>query len=393
MGPLAILLLLISCAAPTKPGLPSSHDLSPTPARSSLPTEVVMNEGAGRGDLLTVMLRIGMDGEEYPFILDTGAPGTLFDRSLESKLTRLPLGIWTVQTLNEKQKSAVYVQPALYLGNVPLVTGKLAATFDMKQLSSAIGRPIRGVLGMDCLRHYCIQLDFEAQRVRFLDPSSPRSAKPGTPFPVTFSFLGEKPSINHPGLMGGTASACEIDTGFNLDGEDDLGTFHAINNGVGRIPSCAWNGDTYDDLLVGNSRSDNRLGLRFLARHLVTLDFPNRTLYLQRRRAGPLRTEQATAEGNAAAQSALNFLRNLLSENRLPGWSAGDEPATRDVRFHLDLPNNALCDGLWKKGDPSVYHYELARASKSSPWVLQKAWRTDENGKTVQEYQMPTKMP
>ena len=245
---------------------------------------------------------------------------------------------------------------------------------------------------MDCLRHYCLQLDFEARRVRFLDPSSPRTAKPGKALPMTFSFPGGQPSIDRPSLAGERPSMSEVDTGFNLDGQVDRGAIPGVG-GVAHIPNCGWNGDSYHDLLVGVDRGASRLGLRFLARHLVTLDFPNRTLYLQRRSAGPLLGEQAELEGNAAAQSALGFLRSLLREGRLPGWSPGDEPATRDVPFHLDLPNAALCDGLRKEGDPSVYHYQLVRTSQSGPWILQKAWRTDQTGRTMQEYSVPEKSP
>lgn len=397
-APLAMLLLFCSCASPAPSSARAAtgsgeSNVWSTSTRPSLPAEVTMNEGAGRGDLLIVMLRIEAIGEPLPFVLDTGAPGTLFDRSLAPKLTRLPLGTWTIQTLNEKQESGIFLQPALYLGNARLMTGNLAATFDMKRLSAVTGQPIVGVLGMDCLRHYCLQLDFEDRRVRFLEPSSPRTAKPGKAFPLAFSFPGGQPSIEHAGLGGETPSTAEVDTGFTLDGQVDRGAIPGINRGVANIPNCVWNGDSYHDLLVGVDQDARRLGLRFLARHLVTLDFPNRMLYLQRRSADPLLSEQAQAEGNAAAQSALSFLRSLLSEGRLPGWSPGDEPATRDVGFHLNLPNAALCDGLRKSGDPSVYHYQLVRASKSSAWTLQKAWRTDQAGRTVQKYPVPDGAP
>src|SRR5438874_1054551 len=42
------------------------------------------------------------------------------------------------------------------------------ATDDLRWMTP--GRPIMGVLGMDCLEHYCVQLDFTSQKMRFLDP-------------------------------------------------------------------------------------------------------------------------------------------------------------------------------------------------------------------------------
>ena len=43
------------------------------------------------------------------------------------------------------------------------MTGKNVCTLDLKSLSFSLpDDPVMGILGMDCLRHYCIQFDFEA---------------------------------------------------------------------------------------------------------------------------------------------------------------------------------------------------------------------------------------
>jgi hypothetical protein len=36
-------------------------------------------------------------------------------------------------------------------------------------MSAAVGQPIMGILGFDVLQHYCIQLDFSARKLRFMD--------------------------------------------------------------------------------------------------------------------------------------------------------------------------------------------------------------------------------
>ena len=57
--------------------------------------------------MLNVTLRLE-NGEKLPFVVDTGSPGTLFDKSLVPKLGgRLPLGTWPVPMAGEKQKSGV----------------------------------------------------------------------------------------------------------------------------------------------------------------------------------------------------------------------------------------------------------------------------------------------
>lgn len=60
-------------------------------------------------------------------------------------------------------------------------------------------------------------------------------------------------------------------------------------NGEARSPNGLFGGEKYP--LVSLRRIDvesDGIGLRFLARHLVTLDFPKQTLYLKRQSVGPL---------------------------------------------------------------------------------------------------------
>jgi hypothetical protein len=111
-----------------------------------LQAEVNINRDAGRGGLVFVKLRLASE-EELPFIVDTGSPGTLFDKSLVPKLGfRLPIGTWTVPIGNEKQKSGVYWEPKIYLGRTRLKTGRLCATADFQKLSKQLGHPVMGIL-------------------------------------------------------------------------------------------------------------------------------------------------------------------------------------------------------------------------------------------------------
>lgn len=52
------------------------------------------------------------------------------------------------------------------------------------------------------------------------------------------------------------------------------------------LPQCIWGGNTYTDfnVLIGG----NVLGIGFLARHVVTFDFPKRIIYLKQTSTGPL---------------------------------------------------------------------------------------------------------
>jgi predicted aspartyl protease len=285
-----------------------------------LPADVTINKDAGRGNRLIVMLRLE-SGEEAPFFVDTGASGTFIDKSLEPKLGER-LGTAIGSHFGAKHKIGIYAAPKLYLGSTPLMTGSNVATCGFKMLSFISGRPIKGMLGMDCLRHYCIQLDFEAGKMRFLDGRHLNAAELGKPFRLTLS--GNRPFIHHPDLLGATNTDPLIDTGFNSDGVVEKGAIKGHNSGtflrrvrnffveriaitfgkwfeVGtvrlpvRLPECVWDGETYTDIKVGVGKHADLIGLRFLARHLVTLDFPNRTLYLKKTSTGPLARENTKA--------------------------------------------------------------------------------------------------
>jgi len=331
-----------------------------------------MNPDAGRDGELLVNLRLE-NGEEMPFIVDTGSPGTLFDKTLASKLGwRLPIGNLNVPVGGEAQKSGVYLEPKLYLGTTRLKTGHLCATYDFKKMSKDDGYPIMGILAMDCLRHYCIQLDFQAGKMRFLDSKSLDVTQLGKPYPLKF-WLYSSLFTDHAGLAGGKRVRSLVDTGWNTDGSVEKGAIPGETSDWVHLPQCVWDGQTYTDIYVGTE--GNILGLGFLARHLVTFDFPRRTMYLKQVTDRPLL--------EAGFKSALDFLIDWKKAGRDPGW-AKEEKGKIGPESHPDSETYGFV--ARKDGDDRIYHYIVTRASKGTPWKLQKAWRTDRDGKVVEEF-------
>jgi hypothetical protein len=257
-----------------------------------------MDAWAKYGVFLRVTLRLETD-EEFLCDLDTGAPGTHLPTSLEAVLGKR-LGAARFRTPDAGRLTAhIYGAPKLYLGDVPLVTGSRVGTTDD-----------RAVLGMDCLRHYCIQLDFQAGKIRFLDPERVNAAELGMAFPLSSFPIA---SIERSGLFGKHDEKLFIDTACPMDVCLNHGVFdetvrreHARavepqplpfeggNGVIGKAPECAliskcnWNGETYTDLVVEKWKEpfvgdgQELIGLRFLSRHLVTINFPKGVLYLKR---------------------------------------------------------------------------------------------------------------
>lgn len=284
VGTILSLLFLCSCTTTTK----SSAIVSAT----ELPADVGINKGAGRGGHLTVTLRLN-SGEELPFGLDTGCPITFLPKSLESKLGRR-LGTKMFENFGTKHRQSIYAAPKLYLGNTLLKTGSRVAISDDSL----------GILGMDCLCHYCIQLDFQAGKMRFLDSKHIQTEELGKAFPLESS---RNLYIQHGGFFEEKNPALFIDTGFPLDAmlepalfrqavlEQQPQSIPLLENGVikgtvpglASFPKCIWDGNTYTNLAVEKGQL-TLIGLSFLARHLVTFDFPKRTMYLKQTSIGPL---------------------------------------------------------------------------------------------------------
>jgi hypothetical protein len=276
--------MIFSCLCLALCGSCATRDSVPPPR----PPDVSINEGAGRKDLLFVTLRMDQTND-LSFLLDTGAPFTLVDKSLEPLLGKpRRFRVW-INSMYGRKRENLYRAPQLYLGTAPLRGGPRVATMDFRRLSKDLNgyahtdHRIMGLLGMDCLEHYCIQLDFAAGQIRFLDPNDPQPP-PGRPFPMTFAW-GHHVFIRET-LIPAPHRRSMLDTGGDLDGTLTPKFYRHWTNGPGS--QVVFGGQTYTNLYLAQDPRDIVIGLSFLARNLTTFNFPKRLLYVQPVSAGPL---------------------------------------------------------------------------------------------------------
>jgi hypothetical protein len=274
--------------------------------RPPLPSEASMNKGAGNGDQLILMLRLG-SGEELPFAVDTGGCLTVIDESLTNKFEQhygRAVGGGRINPVFEDLK--IYNAPKLFLGDTPLVTSPRILTQKMDKLSSR--NSVRGILGMDCLRHYCIQLDFVARKIRFLDPDHLDPQELGKAFPLVTKrcpLSGTQVYVDA-SFFENNAVRFWIDTGFYGDGDflfqsnfyQQVVRNHQPSwsrkppkndlqpHEIAELSYAEFAGDTYAGVKLG-AFSEQRLNvpgwmsLHFLSRHLVTFNFPKQMMYLK----------------------------------------------------------------------------------------------------------------
>ena len=355
--------------------------------------EVALSQDTARGNELLLTLGLS-SGQKLLFGVDTGSPVTLLDKSLEPMLGKR-LGSTTVLNFGSKERAEIYTAPALYLGDIQLKTGRQVVVIDFTaKYAHFEDRHPLGILGMDCLKHYCIQMDFEAGKMRFFNSRALSATNLGKVFPLFFSSQDQdktdliRPYVHTSSLIGGASTEVLVDTGYRVDGALDSPTFHqeiatrrggscgAVTADNGRVwfSNSMWNGETLTNLLLGEG--GNLIGLGFLARHLVTLDFPNRVMYLKQTSVGP-----PTDKNLETAEAFLNSLKN---RGQLPGWSNHE----KGTIYLEPFPNSFEFDGR-KQGSSSDYHYKIDVESPSGALKLTKAWRTNEHADTMEDYTIP----
>lgn len=90
--------------------------------------------------------------------------------------------------------------------------------------------------------------------------------------------------------------------------------------------------------------------------------------------------------------TAESYLAKLQEKQELPGFAKGQHGSItglvgpRDV--NLVFPA-VRCFTATKQGDPSTYHYTVARPAEVSTWEVVRAWRTGADGRVAEEYSVP----
>lgn len=390
------------------------------PVRPPLPPPIPFSQDA---ENLYIQLRLE-NGKEIPVGVDTGSPTTVLDKSLEPLLGNCAGTEKADFLFFGKQVLNVYPAPKLYLGDTQLSANQWIFTGDLKMIQEDEDRPIMGLLGMDCLRRYCLQINFADHKIHFLDPDQPGIGSHALKYRMKYDHSDGTPWI-HARFLGKSSARWEIDTGCTADiaptpkplremqvqtSSQVVLTGHKISTN-GFPPEVFWyypkiifNQEACTNFLWTDAHGNNLIGLRFLSRHLTTLDFPKRTLYLE-----PGTTEALADTRNltnfidnftdnsfgndlyAFSTKAAQFLVGLTKKYELPGFSK-NERGTITINQTFDGMTNypvSLAFVAIKEKDDHQYHYTVLQSSKTSPVKLQKAWQTDAKGNFLKEYPVP----
>jgi len=264
--------------------------------RSSILAEASFVKQGEEGLFVTLHLR---SGKQLLAMIDTGSPDTILDESLNAELGK-PLGFTTVTYPAIKKAPAAIYRTELYLGNVQLLTFGRVLT---------ASRGGMAILGMDCLSHYCIQLDFASGKLRLLEPERLHTEDLGQPVAISISRSSGYVTLNERFIAVKSVKWLLDTGGCGVDGllnprlfqmtlqNQHLSPAPMKLNGVATrgaiVPRVTFGSEQYTNLVFGEVRRDiwqkapNVLALRFLQRHLVTLNFPKRVMYLRHEEMQP----------------------------------------------------------------------------------------------------------
>jgi|GEM_PF-3490050 len=302
---------------------------------------------AKNGELLIVPVAI--DGREYPFLIDTGASCTVVDQELKSTLQATGRSV-TINGMDGNFDE--YRLPNSFVGRTRLpVTGEVLC-LNLQPFRTG-GRPdFRGILGMTFLRGKKIRIDFDAGKLAILRSSPHQSADS---YSLSYTKMGI-PVVDLE-IAPDRTESFRLDTGqYTYDcGDIQLSTFDDLQRDsqvtdTGKMASSMTiRGEEWEPrvelkrIRMGRFEHANlrftvgrkdKLGLSYLSRFRVTLDFQNDRIHLQKgtRFDNLVRENLVGAEVYRAGCDTYVQHVALFSPAAIAGLCAGDRIVSIDGR-------------------------------------------------------------
>ena len=273
----------------------------------------VLAEFEIKEDMDDILLPVEFDGKEYQFLLDTGTTNTLFDQSFKDKLGKRIL--WPRKgdaAYGKKVKVEMFHAPNAWLGPFNLKNMRYVVAADLNKIVSDESRNFQGIVGMDFMQSYIVQLNFDKRKISFLKgsketdlfglfrPKENEHPEWGEPVPLKRNWFSNLRYVKGR-LMDKINAEFLIDSGWHFPGVLKSSLFDRVSSMISRMKNGNQSAAVrtsnrgkviiteefsvgtfeYNDMFFQKSNL-SILGLPFLSRHLVTFDFPNDTMYLKK---------------------------------------------------------------------------------------------------------------
>jgi hypothetical protein len=244
------------------------------------------------GDCL--LLPVKFKEKSYLFLLDTGSTLNMFDSSLP---LGEPLGSGPGSTPNGSVFIEYHMAPKASIGSLNLRTDDPVIAFDFTKIREATGYEIYGVVGMSFLSRQIVRIDFDKGELLFLraagkecgealDLSYTEKENPVVSLSIrdvgNFDFMIDTGCIGGSDLGRKVFHAALKKEAMTLEGRTTVLSASGITS-----PRQGWLkqvsvGEFMPRGLMVTRAEGNTVGLGFCSRFIVTFDFPQDKLYLQK---------------------------------------------------------------------------------------------------------------
>lgn len=249
-----------------------------------------------------IIVEVMIDGKPRNFIFDTGA-STILDDDLAKTLKFETLGKIKTFDSNRKKRKVKYVRlDEISVGAIEFYD-IVASISDIEALKTAMCLDISGILGANVMNKGIWQIDFQNQKIIFTDNQKHLNLS-GKAEKINFYAFGKGVPFMEFFIGGVKLGDVELDTGFNgafdLDESylpDNLlfmkkqvyisGVYGAMEQTqkIAKVPSIRL-GETMELKDAVTTFSENKtfgyVGTRFLQDYLVTIDWQNQTILLEK---------------------------------------------------------------------------------------------------------------
>jgi hypothetical protein len=243
-----------------------------------------------------ILIPVQWESKPAFFILDTGSAGSALDPAFFPGLTDLHKKAHIV-TPDGDEEFEIFQPPNLKVGPVSLEDSNWVITEDLSDFRARSGKPIIGILGAQALRDWVVQIDFDARRLRFIQPD--HEVHPEWGHVVGMSLDGGVPGYLY--HVGSDTGEIVLDTGcaFALaEPADYFETVRAavdVNEVVAGYHTLTGTGfcecmiyprfepfqNNYENVLMSACKNGAWLGRPFLSRNLITFSFPDYLIYMK----------------------------------------------------------------------------------------------------------------
>ncbi len=257
--------------------------VSASPKNSNVLTEISFPKNEGR-----IFLPITIFGKEYYFLLDTsmhynGVGYNVYDSSLQPFL-----GPAIGKADGGSKAPDFYDSPEAKLGALSLKSKTPVFTADLQKLSLFMGRRIHGMIGMSFLKQHAFKIDFDKGKIVFYNHLKNMDTEGWIANPL--SFYKDIPFFKT--VVYGANVLFRINTGSTVNGSmhpklvDYLipkNKMNLIDKGIALMDDFYFNSFKYYKVMFSVGKS-NTLGLGLLSRYSIIFDFPNKIMYLKKRK-------------------------------------------------------------------------------------------------------------